>query len=412
VGDCLVLHHPSTAAWLEAVRFGETAGDPPWAPGEIDLVFLRTLTRIEGNTIQVDAPIPHDLDRSLSESIVYRYTGESVRRECGVEQLRVEIERPADGSAPKTTTALRLTGVTDSWVRHVTVTHFSKSGILLQQANRVSVLNCRSFDPLSPIKGGKRYNFNVDNPANHILFKHCEGRNGRHTFVTNGGAAVSDVVFTQCTSSLDYSASENHRRWGSAFLWDQITFTRPKTRLLLGMYTRGNWGTGHGWTGTYQVAWNVSTPANGVIINQHPPIGQNFAIGCQAQVLSKGSFGPNIQGWTEGTGKTPVIPSLYEAQLQDRLTFGPRPDAPSDLKAIAKGNAIELTWRLEDLEIQHLRLERASGNADASFAPIAVLEGEQRAYTDAPSTPGPHRYRLIAVSPGGTTAISAVCQIP
>jgi hypothetical protein len=103
---------------------------------------------------------------------------------------------------------------------------------------------------------------------------------------------------------------------------------------------------------------------------------------------------------------------LYEAQLQDRLTFGPRPDAPSDLKAIAKGNAIELTWRLEDLEIQHLRLERASGNADASFVSIAVLEGQQQTCTDAPSTPGPHRYRLIAVSPGGTTAISAVCQIP
>ena len=56
-----------------------------------------------------------------------------------------------------------------------------------------------------------------------------------------------------------------------------IKTTRP---LVLGLYNRGSYGTGHGWSAAHSVAWNVlgSQP----ISVQKPPTAQNYAVGCTA----------------------------------------------------------------------------------------------------------------------------------
>ena len=92
VGDNIIIKHPSTAAWLAAVDNGGVGSDAPWEPNTINLVFNRYITSIEGNKIQVATPIYDILDRSLSQSYVYTYNGNSQLKECGVENLRIFVE--------------------------------------------------------------------------------------------------------------------------------------------------------------------------------------------------------------------------------------------------------------------------------------------------------------------------------
>ena len=92
IGDNIIIKHPSTAAWIEAVDNGGVGTDAPWEPNTINLVFNRHITNIEGNKIQVATPIYDVLDRSLSQSYVYTYNGNSQLKECGIENLRIFVE--------------------------------------------------------------------------------------------------------------------------------------------------------------------------------------------------------------------------------------------------------------------------------------------------------------------------------
>src|SRR5207244_11523999 len=55
VGDGVIVHHPSTAAWITAVEGGGTGKDPPWSPGQVEIVFHRRIARLSGNTVTLDA---------------------------------------------------------------------------------------------------------------------------------------------------------------------------------------------------------------------------------------------------------------------------------------------------------------------------------------------------------------------
>ena len=119
------------------------------------------------------------------------------------------------------------------------------------------------------------------------------------------------MVFTQCTSENAYGVSESHRLWSHGILWDEISWTSASAGTVLGMH---NFGYQHGWSGTESVAWNISAPGK-ILRCQEPPLGQHYAIGCEADIR-KGIY---PRGFVEGTGETIGIPSLYEAQLAERL---------------------------------------------------------------------------------------------
>ena len=125
---------------------------------------------------------------------------------------------------------------------------------------------------------------------------------------------MNGIVFTNCSSSGDYTRSESHRRWGQGILWDNITWTNTNATGILGLHNRGSYGTGHGWTVTNGVAWNINAPSNQIAI-QKPPIGQNYAIGCNATVNGDGPFSHPV-GYIEGTGENLSIQSLYLLNLK------------------------------------------------------------------------------------------------
>jgi hypothetical protein len=72
VGDNIIIYHPCTAEWLQAIGGGGTEGDPNWTVDLLPLVFNRYIKRIQGNEITIDAPVFNHLDRSLAQSYIYK----------------------------------------------------------------------------------------------------------------------------------------------------------------------------------------------------------------------------------------------------------------------------------------------------------------------------------------------------
>lgn len=398
-GDNVIILHPSTAAWLASINYGDTDTDDPWSPGTIDILYNRYITEIdlEESKIILDVPIYDHLEAALSAAEVYVLNKEGFKQNIGIENLRVDIQTEGPLTENHAKNAIRLIGVEDCWLTEVTALHFVYAAVDTRAASRVTVKDCRGLEPHSKITGGRRYNFAVGRMSNQILFENCHATEGRHSFVSNGTSSVSGIVFYNCTSEIDYSSSEGHRRWSQGLLYDNITFSASETNTLVGLYNRGRFGTGHGWSTVNGVAWGVRVPFSRNIKLQKPPGRQNYAIGCQALVTNQHTFQHPI-GYEELTNQTPLITSLYLKQLEARMQGGISPDAPARLNAEFMDGMVALNWLDIASRETGYSLEWST-DGGISFAEIALLPADQNSYlhADLPTTSGPIIYRVFAI---------------
>ncbi|HOI28697.1 MAG TPA: T9SS type A sorting domain-containing protein [Melioribacteraceae bacterium] len=330
VGDNIIIYHPITEEWINAVGGGGTATDPSWTVQDaINIIYNRYITGISGNEITVDVPLFYTLDRSLSQSYIYKYSRSGLKTNIGIEDLRIEIEaagtpQNSNGDENHAWHAIELKQIEDAWVKNCTMLHFGQSGIMTSTASRITIDNCKAIDPISIITGERRYNFNMYHASQQILVQNSYTRYGRHDFVSNGTSTVSGIIFYNNVSDYTYSSSEGHRWWSQGILFDNITFNNPNTSIVLALYNRGDNGTSHGWASVNSVAWNCKVGGNKSVIIQKPPTAQNYSVGNFAGKVtglkSQGAPYDQPQGFIEGTNLSGINPpSLYKAQLDERL---------------------------------------------------------------------------------------------
>lgn len=337
VGDNIIIFHPSTETWLQAIDYGgthytepgaEPGVDLPWSPGSENIVFNRYITAIEGNKITVDAPVFYTLIKSRSQSYIYKYGRAGIVTNIGIENLRIDIETAGGTDENHAWQAVDMFSIEDSWIKNCTMLHFGQSAVRTNTATRITVDSCKALDPVSQIDGERRYNYHLYNASQLVLIKNSHASNGRHHFVSNGYSYTSGCVFFNCTSTGAYTNSEGHRRWSTGLLWDNITeLDGPRPGLnprLLALYNRGHYGTSHGWSAANSVAWNCNV-AQGTLIVQKPPTAQNYAIGCFGSAIT--GLYPSApfnepQGYIEGSNVSGLNPkSLFLAQLQERVSI-------------------------------------------------------------------------------------------
>jgi hypothetical protein len=345
IGDNVIVYHPSTDAWLASINYGDTDSDAPWAPGEIDIYYNRYITAINAGErkITLDAPIHDHFDTTLAQPEIWVYNDEAVKREIGIENVRIDIETANATDENHAWTCIYLSGVENTWVRDVTGLHFGYAMVDAFRTTRTTIRGCSALEPHSEIDGGRRYSFTVGRETNNILFEDCVASQGRHAFVSNGTSSASGIVWRACSSSEDYAAIEGHRRWSQALLFDNLTTTNANTARLVGIYNRGRFGTGHGWSATGSVVWNTTVPSGSFTLVQHPPGRQNYGLFNQGTIQGDGPF-DHPAGFIEGTDASPAISSLYSAQLNQRLSSGVAPDAPAKLTATPDGDDVHLSW--------------------------------------------------------------------
>jgi hypothetical protein len=172
------------------------------------------------------------------------------------------------------------------------------------------VKDANATDPVGIRTGGRFYNFAVGAYAQLVLFTGCHAASGRHNFVSNGTTTVSGVVWHRC-SSTGGTDSEGHRHWSQGMLFDAITGSGSRLKLI----NRGDWGTQHGWGSAHSTAWNSQSS----FYIQKPPTAQNYGISGVGSVSTSYAW-PGPSGYTDiRAGETLNPESLYEAQLCDRL---------------------------------------------------------------------------------------------
>lgn len=381
VGDQVIVFHPSTESWLASVNYGDTDSDDPWEPGQVDILYNRIIKGIseEEQKVILDVPIYDHLDNSLAQAEIYVLDEPNIIRKSGVENLRIVIETDGETDESHAWNGIRFEGVEDCWATEVTVLHFAYAAIYTYVANRISILNCSGLEPHSEVDGARRYNFAVNEFSNNILFQNCHTTWGRHSYVSNGKSAVSGIVFHDCQSEHDYTASEGHRMWSQAMLFDNIVFTEPEGQQLMGLYNRGSWGDSHGWGAVHSVAWNVSMEPQRELILQQPPGRQNYAIGCKANVENDYVYDHPL-GYEESTGTEVAPASLYLAQLNARQEYGAYADAPIDLEGSIEDGNILLNWVdiAGDEDGYVVQFSTDGGN---SFQKVAELPENTSSYT-------------------------------
>ncbi|ETZ21369.1 hypothetical protein [Pedobacter sp. V48] len=311
-GDRIIVFRPGTEAWIHDLKMDQIIardGTKQWTAQEYNLSYERQITAIDGNKISVDNPIVMSMDKKYGGGEIFKYQYAGRLAENGIENIRFESEFVGDTDEDHAWVAVEFDHIENGWVRNVSSYYFGNSCVSLRSgAKNITVTNSKCFDAKSIITGGRRYSFNNEGQQN--LFQNLETTEGRHDYVT--GARVNGPnVFYNCKSRKTHADIGPHHRWATGTLYDNID-----TDGEINVQDRGNWGSGHGWSGVTQVLWNCQVSGAAV---QNPWVsGKNYAIGVRGKKL-KGRLEGKESGEWEGLNQSGLEPSsLFKAQLKAR----------------------------------------------------------------------------------------------
>lgn len=305
-GMQLLIRRPSTQNWIDKLGMNEFGGETSWLgwkPGRYNVEWERTIEKIEGNTIWLDAPITTAIDREYDGAVVSTVNWPGRIDHIGIENLTLESEFDAANLKDENHCwfAITMENTTNAWVRQVSFRHFAGSAVaLFETANKITVEDCISTQPVSEIAGQRRNTFFTI--GQQTLFLRCYAEKGCHDFST-GFLAAGPNAFVQCRSVLPFGFSGAADSWASGVLFDIVEIDGQ----ALSFNNRGQDGQGAGWTAANSMMWQCSAAR---IECFAPPTAQNYAYGAWAQFAGNGL-------WYEANSH--ISPrSLFFAQLAER----------------------------------------------------------------------------------------------
>ena len=317
IGDKVFVRRIPNDAWISLLGMNLLSTIDPlavnWTASAYDMDSERKIMNINGNGITLDAPIMDIIDPVYSTGELVKFTDNRIQK-CGIENMRISSIYASPTDENHGWEAVSFDNIYNGWAKNLEAYYFGYSAVHINsKASFITVDSCKMLDAKSIIDGGRRYSFNVDGQRS--LVQNCTTRNGRHDYV-NGSRTCGPNVFYNSTATIQNSDIGPHHRWATGILFDNLTGNGSmdvQNRLVM--------GSGHGWSGGQIMFWNCN--AVKMIIQDPPGDAINWAIGC---------ISPNITGVGDATTEPigviqsqgtsiAAIPSLYMAQLNDRLAF-------------------------------------------------------------------------------------------
>src|SRR5688500_5058133 len=306
-GDAVVIFRPCTVEWIKALGMDSMGGDRhgfTWRAGSRELLFDRTITRVQGDNVIIDAPITTAIDSQFGGGTVATYAWPGRIENVGVENLR--LESTFDPANPKDENhawlGITLDYVTDGWVRQVTFAHFAGGAVHVgESCRRITIEDCKSLAPVSELGGHRRHTFFT--AGQQTLFQRCYSEQGIRDFAV-GFCSPGPNAFVQCEAKEALGDSGPIDSWASGVLYDNVKIDGNAITLADRRYE----AQGAGWSAANSVLWQCQAA---VIRCYAPPTANNWALGCWATFDGDGV-------WQQANES--IRPrSLYYAQLAERV---------------------------------------------------------------------------------------------
>ncbi|MBA7577022.1 hypothetical protein ES708_18868 [subsurface metagenome] len=327
IGDTVIVRRHGNEEWLKAI--GMSAPKPDgwvsWRPTKHD--FDRVITKIEGNTITVYAPITCPIESRWGGGEVIKSRDPERIRNVGIENLRgVSKFDPTVTTATFQQTEkdpgreyfsdenhywnfIWIDNAVNAWARDITAVHFARSCVHLgNNVKWATVQDCTGIEHVSYLSGCRRSPFCINGQL--CMIQRCSADNGRHDFVMDGSFQCGPNVYLDCSATNSFSSSEPHKHWATGALYDNVSCP-----LTLRFWERIT----HGWEAAWCVFWNCE----GMFLVQKPPQAQNYAIGHvgeQTMIHNVDFIDFSLEtGFIESRGLHVDPRSLYLTQMSERL---------------------------------------------------------------------------------------------
>lgn len=307
-GDRIMVLRPSTKEWIEALKcddFGGGLDYTGWKPTDIDMLWNRTVVRVEGNTATLDAPITMAIDRKYGSAMVVTSYNSGKITECGVENITLESAHN-DWNAKDEDhcwDGVWMNNAMDCWVRRVDFRHFAGSAVNLQkQTRRITVEDCVASEPVSEIGGWRRRVFLTRGEQN--LFQRCVSKEGCHDFAADY-CAPGPNAFVQCDGEGSLGFSGSVGSWAPGLLFDVVNIEGND----LAFKNLENWQMGTGWNTANSMFWQCT--ASTLYCYSPDEDNRSSANACWGTMTGNGE-------WT-GSNDAVTPRSLFYDQLQKRI---------------------------------------------------------------------------------------------
>ena len=318
-GDSVRISHPVTRNWIHFMGMDGLVRDgqkETWVSESSELYTDRRIAGIEGNRVQLNIPLTDSLDARYlkpSSATVAKSANSGGISQVGIENLRIVSPPQEVDITQRHHQAVRMNGVTDGWLRNLTIDDTVNSISLGSTATRITVEDI-TFHHTVATKGAAKP-MDLSASGAQVLFNRCSGNGDNIFYFVTGPRVTGPIVLLNCTFRGN-GHIQPHARWATGLLIDNCQVPESGIDFM----NRGEMGSGHGWTIGWAVAWNCTAKS---YIIQQPPGCANWAIGCKGdRILSGMPFGhePKLPEGIYDSPGTPVQPSsLYLAQLRERL---------------------------------------------------------------------------------------------
>ncbi len=188
--------------------------------------YYRKVLSKTGNTLNLDVPIPHELNPANMPVSVAALHVASLRN-CGMQDLTFTAD-PETGAAFELSlgTTVMIKGLHNGLFKNIDIDSFRSLGFGTDYPVNVSFLNCSASNAIHCGTGGAGYGFYIK--GQNLLFKNCTAINLRHGYTT-AAPQTNNVVIKNCTS-IDYrfntnittgeSVDDSHLQFAHGILWD------------------------------------------------------------------------------------------------------------------------------------------------------------------------------------------------
>lgn len=307
-GEKVFITRPSTKEWIESLGcdiFGGGISALGWKPGDLDMLWDRTISDVTASDVTLDAPVTVALDSKWGESALLPYSWAGRISNVGIENMTIvsDYNKAYPKDEDHCWDGISIANAENCWVRKVDFKNFAGSAVVLQPtASKVTVEDCMALDPVSEIGGMRRSAFLTLGQQN--LFQRCYTKNAIHSF-TAGLLAPGPNAFVQCDADEALGFSGASDAWAPGLLFDVVNIDGHN----LTFKNLGQDKNGAGWNTGNSTFWQCTAAE----IENYTPAADapNTAYGCWAQFSGDGFWGQSNNHVTPR--------SLFYYQLSERL---------------------------------------------------------------------------------------------